>query len=806
MGLKGLTSLAKRLLKSSWYVHCMEKMPLISNRILLESRKGEDVAGNILRIMKEISESYHSEYHMFLAVSKKEMGAAGKLLREYEIPDVELVEFYGMRYFEILATARYLINDTAFPKRFVKREGQKYLNVWHGTPFKKMGKDIPDAAYAIGNVQRNLLMSDILLYPSSYMRKLMEEAYNLKELYQGTYVYGGYPRNQVFFEEERRRTIRRTLRLEEKRIYCYMPTWRGALAEECKGENLKGQVNAIRGYLEEMDRQLKDSEVLFLRLHPIVGQQISCSGYRHIRLFPEEYEPYDILNLAECLITDYSSVFYDYANKKSGKIILFLYDKDGYKEKRDFYGKPEDFPFPIVENVKELIEELRAPKEYDSTEFLRTYCPYENGSAARAICRLFLKGTVSPEVELIKPLQDQKKKLLFYVGGMRQNGLTSAFLNLMEHMDPDKYHYYVCFQEEYLVKTPGRVGMIPGFAEIVPMSSGWELTIKEGIACVLYYKGNINNSWIHKQLRNFYRREYRRNFAGARFDWCIHYTGYERKVISMFLEAPCPRAIFVHNDMLMEIRTRNNQHLPTLKMAYRDYDLVVAVSRDIYERTLKISYKKENLQVIHNWYAFDKIREKADQKWEFEDETECTCSREELEIFLNRKGRKMISIGRFSPEKRHDILIEAFSSYHKENPDSTLVIIGGGGNLYGQTREKVKKMGLEDSVVLIKELQNPMPILKSRDLFLLPSAYEGLPVVIFEANSLGVPTIAAEVVGTRGFMKEHGGYLVPGTKEGLLEGMKAFDRGEVKVMDIDYKSFNDENLKTLEAVLERRVP
>lgn len=806
MGLKSLTSQVKRLIKNSWYVYCLEKKTVVSDRILLESRKGESVAGNILRIMKEISETYHSEYHMYLAVSQKTKESAGRLLKQYGIQDVELVDFYGTRYFEILATARYLINDTAFPKRFVKREGQKYLNVWHGTPFKKMGKDIPDAAYAIGNVQRNLLMSDILLYPSSYMRNIMENAYNLKNLYQGIYVYGGYPRNQVFFDDKERMRIRSQLKLERKRIYCYMPTWRGALAEECKGKSLEQQVRVIREYLEEMESQLTDSEVLFLRLHPIVGQRISCQGYKHIRSFPEEYEPYDILNAADCLITDYSSVFYDYANQKNGKIILFLYDRDGYKDKRDFYGEPEDFPFPIVEKVEELMEELRSPKQYDTTEFLQKYCLYENDSAARAICRLFLKGKVSFGIKVEKPLQDEKKKLLFYIGGLRQNGLTSAYLNLMENMDPDKYHYYACFQEEYLKMTPGKVGVIPEFAEIFPMSPGWELTIREGIACILYYKGNLNNFWIHKQLKRFYRREYQRNFGGAPFDWCIHYTGYERKVISMFQEASCPKAIFVHNDMQMEIRTRKNQHLPTLKAAYRDYDLVIAVSRDIYERTLEISHKKENLQVIHNWYAFDKIWERATQRWDFDEETECTCSRGELETFLSRKGRKMISIGRFSPEKRHDMLIDAFSVYHKENPDSTLVIIGGGGNLYGQTKEKIRNMGLGDSIVLIKSLQNPMPILKSRDLFLLSSAYEGLPVVIFEANTLGVPTIAAEVVGTRGFMKEHGGYLVPGTREGLVEGMKAFDRGEVHVMDIDYKSFNNENLKALETALEKRVP
>lgn len=413
MQIKEMVSLAKSLIKNSWYVYCMEKKPVVSGRILLESRKGDDVAGNILYIMREIAETYGDEYDMYLAVSKGLMGYAGKLLENCHISNVELVEFYGMKYFEILATAQYLINDTSFPRRFIKREGQKYLNVWHGTPFKKMGKDVRMAAYAIGNMQRNFLVSDLLLYPSEYMRKIMEAAFDLKNLYQGTYVYGGYPRNQVFFDEKGRDCLRRQLKLAEKRIYCYMPTWRGgATAEECKGAKLEREIELVRANLAEMDRSLKNGEVLFLRLHPIMGQKISCSGYRHIRPFPEGYDPYAVLNLADCLITDYSSVFYDYANKKDGKIVLFLYDRKEYQGERDFYGMPEDLPFPVTETVQELINELRSPKQYDSENFLKTYCAYEGTEAAQNICRLFLKGDASGKIRLEKPEQDQKKKLL----------------------------------------------------------------------------------------------------------------------------------------------------------------------------------------------------------------------------------------------------------------------------------------------------------------------------------------------------------------------------------------------------------
>ena len=802
MQFRGLISQAKRIVKNTWYVSCMEKKPVIPGRILLESRKGEELAGNILRLMQAVEGMKDPRYQMYLAVSPHSMEQVKALLRNYHVEHVTLTEFYGMHYFELLATAEYLINDTTFPRRFIKRNGQKYLNVWHGTPFKKMGKDVPGAAHVIGNIQKNFLMADMLFYPSDYMRKKMISAYNLENLYEGTYVYGGYPRNQVFYDDEARSRVKDAVGLSGKRIYCYMPTWRGGLAEECKGEKLEKQVEVMRSCLEKLDVLLTDSEVLFLRLHHYVGQRISCGGFRHIRPFPEGYEPYDILNLADCLVTDYSSVFFDYANKKDGKIILFLYDRKEYKGERDFYMEPESLPFPIVENAEKLVEELRSPAGYDSRKFLETHCTYDGAGAAEKLCRFFLEGTRAETIRAVRPVHDGRKKLLFYVGGMRQNGMTSAFLNLMENVDPGQYDYYVCFQEEYLREIPGKVKLFPEFLKVFPMSSGWELTVCEGLACVLYYKLNLDNAWIRRMLGRFYSREYRRTFGGCRLDWCIHYTGYERKVISMFLKAPGKRAIFVHNDMEMEARTKKNQHLPTLRTAYANYDLVIAVSRDIYEKTMEISGKKDNLHVIYNWYPFEKIRKRAKENWEFGSETGCTLSKEELERFLLRSGRRMISVGRFSPEKQHWMLLEAFAAYHKEHGDSTLVIIGGGGELYEQTWEKAKALGLEKNVALIRSLENPMPILKTRDLFVLSSAYEGMPVSLFEANSLGIPAIATDVVGTRGFLREHGGYLTPATVQGLLEGMNAFDRGEVHLMDVDYKAFNLENLERLTRLLD----
>lgn len=79
-----------------------------------------------------------------------------------------------------------------------EKEGQVIANTWHGTPLKKMGKDVGNRAYDMGNVQKSQLMADYLIYPSDYMRDTMASAYFLTDLYKGKILCCGYPRNSIF--------------------------------------------------------------------------------------------------------------------------------------------------------------------------------------------------------------------------------------------------------------------------------------------------------------------------------------------------------------------------------------------------------------------------------------------------------------------------------------------------------------------------------------------------------------------------------------------------------------------------------
>ncbi len=88
-----------------------------------------------------------------------------------------------------------------------------------------------------------------------------------------------------------------------------------------------------------------------------------------------------------------------------------------------------------------------------------------------------------------------------------------------------------------------------------------------------------------------------------------------------------------------------------------------------------------------------------------------------------------------------------------------------------------------------------MPVLKQCSLFILPSLYEGLGLVILEADTLGIPTLATDIPGPRGFMKKYGGILIENSKVGILNGMKMFADSKVTAMNVDYEKYNNEAVK-----------
>lgn len=786
----------KKLKNGSWYPFYntfYERLPLARREILLESRNGTALESNIFAICRELEKPAYRKFRMVLSVGKTHRQQVEQKLKHYGISVDKIVNMGSAAYYFHLARAGYLVNDSTFPGRFIKKDGQVYLNVWHGTPLKKMGRDNLPERHRMGNVLRNLLMSDYLLYPNSFMEEKMSDAFSLRNLYQGTVLREGYPRNSLFFDREQGEAMKKKLGFQEMQLSIYMPTYRGNFDSTEKQE----YAAKLRGHLKKLDRLLDDGQLLLVKMHPFVGE-LSMGEYRHIRPFPAEYDTYEVLNACDVLITDYSSVFYDFAST-GRKIILFAYDREEYGAERGMYEDISSYPFHLAETPEEVAEALKAPGGTADAPFLERYCTYENANATERICRhVFLGQKVCSTAKM---QGNGKKNVYLYGGGMQQNGITTAFCSLLDNLDRDKYNFYVSFRMHTLKDDPHRLDRVPEDMDLYPLASEMSLDLLTGLAHAIYIRKPVRAFGIEKRVNHAYEREWKKHFTGAAFDYVLHCNGYEAYIIALLQRAPCPNAIWVHSNMDREIELRHIVNEVILRSAYKNYDKVVMVAENLRSSTLSLGADEERIKVVSNCHNYKKVLEMAEQPIVFDESTASTVSLEQLKKMLEAPGKKFVSVGRFSPEKNHEALIRAFHRFRKDHPDTCLIIIGGRGELYDRTLELVRQLQEEAHVVLIRSLKNPMPVVKRCDLFVLSSLYEGLPMTLFEAATLGLSIVSTDIPGPARFLGKYGGLVVECSEEGLREGMERYLEGKVPAISVDFQQYNQEAIREFESLL-----
>lgn len=298
--------------------------------VYVESRNGFDFTGNIFRIVEELSTGKYGDFKIYVFAHSHIKSKIEDLKNNYNLNIYEIIDSPD-KASQVMHKAKYLFTDSGIRPKYVKKPGQIYLNTWHGTILKLMGCDNDHERLSMGIIQRSLLFSDYLLFPSDYMERQLLESFMLSEVYSGKILLEGYPRNSVFFDYERRDEFKHKFGLKDFEIFIYMPTFKG-LVDDRKDEKQKDDVNT---FLEVIDENLRDDQILFAKLHPYNTQKIDFGKFSHIKSFPKGFETYDIVNMADCLITDYSSVFFDFAST-GRKIIIFNYDEEEYLKDRGF--------------------------------------------------------------------------------------------------------------------------------------------------------------------------------------------------------------------------------------------------------------------------------------------------------------------------------------------------------------------------------------------------------------------------------------------------------------------------------------
>ena len=793
--IKRINRILKKMLRGNFsyfynlsYQKYIKKVNVNDKYILIEPQQGRTINGSMFYIIKELTfNKKYSDYMVYVALKEEAIPSAKKILNYNKIENIQIVKYLSREYYKLLATSKYLMTDTSFPPCFIKRDEQILLNTWHGTPLKCLGKKSKSDYHSIGNVQKNFIVSDYLLYPNEYTKKHLIEDYMLENICDAKVILSGYPRNTAFLDENSRNIIRRELKLDDKEILVYMPTWR-----ECKTrEEIEENAEIITTQLIQLESELKENQVLFINLHPLDRKSINFELFDKIKQFPEEYETYQFLNIADCLITDYSSVFFDFAITKR-KIVLFTYDEEKYLSARGLYFNFNELPFTKVHTVTELVNVINEPKQYSEEEFIEKYCAYDNIETTKKICEtVILNKANNLKIENIK--NNKKENILLYVGNLAKNGITSSIRNLLSNIDTSEKNYYLTFSTNRIVKNKEQLLTFPEDVKYIATTGKTNMSIPQKIKFILFKKDLISIDRFKNTINEVYKNEIKRLYGKIKFDSVIQFCGYEYKKILFYSVFDCNTAIYVHSDMENEIKTRQIQHNRTLQYAYNTYKKVVVVNEDLIESTSNISKRKDNIYVANNIINYKNVIESSEvSEVSFDEDTQSNITLEKLnEILEDNTKKKFITIGRFSPEKGHDRLIKSFNKLYNENSNIYLIIIGGVGKKYNETLKLIDSLESKENIIAIRSVSNPYIILKKCDYFVLSSYYEGFGIVIAEADILGKPVISTDVIGPRGFIKENNGTLVENNEQGLYNGMKKMLKNEIKCMNVNYKKYNE---------------
>ena len=279
-----------------------------------------------------------------------------------EHPNTIVVKNGSSQCEKYLHQSKYWIFNFRAYDHWIPKKSQVYVQCWHGTPLKRLGYDITNSDNAMNSVKEirekyrtDALRFSYILSPCRFVTETFASAWNLKKTgKEAAILETGYPRNDFLndFSQEDVLRIRENIGLkdETRKIILYAPTWRDNQYDSKKGYVYDNPVDFA--YLRE---QLGKDYVILFRAHYLVADQFDFEQYKDFVLDVSKYDDINELYVvSDLLITDYSSVFFDYAILKR-PMLFYMYDMEAYRdEMRGFYLDIHDLPGPIVKTEAEL--------------------------------------------------------------------------------------------------------------------------------------------------------------------------------------------------------------------------------------------------------------------------------------------------------------------------------------------------------------------------------------------------------------------------------------------------------------------
>lgn len=342
-----------------------QKKPLIDNLVVFESHFGRQISDNPKAIYDILDDD---KFEKVFFVNKPK-----------EYPDYNVIKRRSLKNYYYLNRAKIVVSNQRLPEYWTKRKGQIVIQTWHGTPIKKLVHDLdvfdmPSAESLeeyLKMFDKDVKRWDYLLSSCHYTTEKMRSAFHYKD----TILEIGFPRNEKLYtaKADEIAKIKRKLHIpKDKKVILYAPTYRDDQNEGVGRYYFDSELD-----FDLLKQEFPDATIL-IRYHYIINKSndferdnvVNVSNYPDIS---------DLFLISDILITDYSSVFFDYSilNKP---FLFFTPDIEKYESDLrgfylDFYTA---FPTKPVTQTTELIEQIKNIDSYDFKSFSKKYNPISN--------------------------------------------------------------------------------------------------------------------------------------------------------------------------------------------------------------------------------------------------------------------------------------------------------------------------------------------------------------------------------------------------------------------------------------------
>lgn len=394
--------------------------------IFYESMSGARLMDSPYAIFSEIRNRNRAFYKKTLHVWS--IGKSFEVSPELSSDEnVVFVQRHTPEYIYYLSRAKFVIGNSILPEYFVRREGQKYLNTWHGIGYKSLGRTPANPLGAALSVS-NMLQATHVLSPCRFMTDIQLDGFSMRGVYAGEFLESGYPRIDLTVNTSSSRAGQLKVELglnPDLPIILYAPTWRGDNDDDAFDEvRLKADLRLI---------STDEVNVIFLG-HHIMLRKLRGIKLNNVVIPPENSNTNELLSITDILITDYSSIFFDFLVTRK-PIVHYIYDVEQYTRARGVSLEVEELPGFVAQTSEQLQESVlkaMTMKEDFSSKYeaaRQRFCPHDDGQSSAIVVSWFFDNQ-RPGRSLVDSHAAKRNKI-YWGGRLGSEQSTKDYFDLI---------------------------------------------------------------------------------------------------------------------------------------------------------------------------------------------------------------------------------------------------------------------------------------------------------------------------------------------------------------------------------------